>query len=227
MTASKATAFVAYASHDPAIGQMIIDATRKANSVPQPYRLEGWECNDIPGTPLISPILAQIEGSPFVVADITYLNLNVIYEVGFAIGKGKRAFLIRHKHTEGNKAAAKEAGIFDTLGYYDYEDADQLRDRLSSHIDTSPLPFTLALDRKAPVYLVEPGQRTTAATVMVSLLKKAGYRYRSFNPGEDTRLAASDAIRQVACSAGVLVLLQGKGCRREGGWNWLTRSPAS
>ena len=34
------------------------------------------------------------------------------------------------------------------------------------------------------------------------------YRYRSFNPAEDTRLAATDAIPQVAMSAGVLVSLQ-------------------
>jgi len=40
---------------------------------------------------------------------------------------------------------------------------------------------------------------------MTSRLKKARYRYRSFSPSEDSRLSASDAIRQVAASAGVLV----------------------
>src|SRR5208283_647551 len=49
------------------------------------------------------------------------------------------------------------------------------------------------------------------ATVMVSRVKKAGYRYRSFNPDEDSRLSATDAIRQVAASSGVVLLLQSDG----------------
>src|SRR6185503_9016018 len=56
-----------------------------------------------------------------------------------------------------------------------------------------------------PVYIVEPPVRDEAATLMTSRLKKARYRYRSFSPSEDSRLSASDAIRQVAASAGVLV----------------------
>jgi len=34
--------------------------------------------------------MAKIDDSPFVIADITYLNLNVVYEIGFAIGRNKR-----------------------------------------------------------------------------------------------------------------------------------------
>ena len=43
---------------------------------------------------------------------------------------------------------------------------------------------------------------------MIARLKKARYRYRSFIPGEDVRLSAVDALRQVASSSGVLVTLE-------------------
>ena len=46
---------------------------------------------------------------------------------------------------------------------------------------------------------------------MTSRLKKARYKFRSFNPAEDVRLSAADAIRQVACSAGVLASLLDSG----------------
>jgi hypothetical protein len=46
---------------------------------------------------------------------------------------------------------------------------------------------------------------------MISRLKKARYRYRSFIPGEDVRLSATDAIRQVASSSGVLVAIEDPG----------------
>jgi len=63
------------------------------------------------------------------------------------------------------------------------------------------------LDHREPVYLVEPPVNGRAVTATIARLKKARYRYRSFIPGEDVRLSAVDALRQVACSSGILVAL--------------------
>jgi hypothetical protein len=198
-------AFVAYSSRDSAIEQLIGNAVHVANGKGDRVRYESWVYNDVPGNPLISPIIDRIEESAFIIADITTLNLNVVYEIGFAIGNGKRAYLIRHQGTEGDKETAREAGIFDTLGYHEYSDQDDLARRLTSNIDPEPLSFSLELDHRAPVYLVEPPVKGLAVTAMISRLKKARYRYRSFIPGEDVRLSATDAIRQLASSSGVLV----------------------
>ena len=201
-------AFVAYSSRDAAITQLVGNAVYVANGKSDRVRYETWVYNDIPGNPLISPILDRIEESAFIIADITTLNLNVVYEIAFAIGRRKRAYLIRHQGTTGDKAVAREAGIFDTLGYHEYPDQDDLVRRLTSNIDPEPLPFSVELDHRAPVYLVEPPAKGIAVTAMIARLKKARYRYRSFIPGEDVRLSAVDAIRQVASSSGVLVTLE-------------------
>ena len=203
------TVFVAYSSKDPALASMIMDAVRRVNALPIPILYEPWPFNDVPGTPLVSPILEKIDESPFVVADITYLNMNVVYEIGFAIGRGKRAFLIRHTATDGDKNLAKSVGVFDTLGYHEYEDSENLKNRLAAHIDTANISFSTGLDRNSRVYLIEPPTRGADVGVMVSRIKKAGYgRYRSFTPEEDSRLSATDAIRQVASSSGIFVPLQ-------------------
>jgi hypothetical protein len=156
MMATRQKAFVAYPSRDKALSEGIFDAVRKANALAIPVIYEPWQFNDIPGTPLVSPILEKIDDAPYLVADITYLNLNVAYEIGFAVGRCKRAFLTRHKLTEGDKGLTKSVGIFDTLGYFEYETFDELKDRLAAHIDITPLSFGKALDRKSPVYLIEP-----------------------------------------------------------------------
>jgi len=200
-------AFVAYSSHNHDLAHKILEAIRHANSISTAVRYEPWEFNDTPGYPVISPILERIHESQFIVADITYLNLNVVYEIGFAIGSGKRAFLVRHKSDKGDREIARQAGIFDTLGFQSYENGDELTHRLSNYIDPVALPFSVSADIKSPVYVIEPPVRGDAATILVSRIKKARYRYRSFNPSEETRLSATDAIRQTSTSAGVFVLL--------------------
>src|SRR5215469_6216646 len=92
-------AFVAYSSQDASLAARIANAVYAANGKSDRVRYEPWVYNDIPGNPLISPILERIEDSSFIIADVTYLNLNVIYEIGFAIGNRKRAYLIRHEGT--------------------------------------------------------------------------------------------------------------------------------
>jgi hypothetical protein len=97
------------------------------------------------------------------------------------------------------------------LGYVEYPDAQGLARLLAAYIEERPLPFDLKLDPQTQVYIVEPPIRGADATVTVSRVKKAGYRYRSFNPDEDSRLSATDAIRQAASSSEVVLLLQSDG----------------
>jgi hypothetical protein len=203
------TAFVAYPSRDRNLLSVLREGIAKATARTTAIRFEPWEFNDIAGTPLVSPIIEKIDSANLVIADITYLNLNVIYEVGYAIGRGKRVFLIRHQEIRGDRDQAIKVGIFDTLGYFEYRDSDSLSYRLAGYIDEKALDFPLEVDHKAPVYVVEPPEKGDAATMMTSRLKKARYRYRSFNPTEDSRLSAVDAIRQVASSAGVMVSFDG------------------
>ena len=152
--ADRKQVFVAYPSRDQTLSDTVFEAVSKANALPLPIVYEPWRFNDVAGAPLISPILEKIDESPFVVADITYLNLNVVYEIGFAIGRAGRAFLIRHKGTSGDNDIAKAAGIFDTLGYHEYDDVDDLKNRSDCPIATAHLPFSPILDRQASVYLV-------------------------------------------------------------------------
>lgn len=203
--ANPSLVFVAYSSREQNLLTLIRDGIAKASAKLNSIRFEPWEFNDIAGTPLISPIIEKIDQSSFIVADISCLNLNVVYEIGYAIGKKKRVFLIRHAGHLGDSDLANRVGIFDTLGYSEYSDADALAYRLTGYINPKPLEFLEDIDNKAPAYVVEPPKKGDAATMMTSRLKKSRYKYRSFNPGEDSRLSAADAIKQVSSSAGVLV----------------------
>lgn len=130
-----------------------------------------------------------------------------MYEVGFAIGRKKKVLLIRNSDYEGDRDLAKTVGIFDTIGYSSYRTEDDLRNKLTSHVSNHALQFDVTVNNKAPVYIMPNNGKSAASTHLIGRVKKARYRYRSFSSTEDVRLSATDAIAQVAQSAGVIAML--------------------
>lgn len=199
--------FVAFAATPSWLYDTINAAISNANASRTRFAYHGWPANDIPGRPLAGPVQSGISNAAFVVADISTLNLNVIYEIGFAIGTHKRAYLIRNADYAPKPHLAAKAGIFDTLGYQQYQNSESLGRILSSITDLAPLDIAKPLDAKAPLYLLESPIKGDTMLRILSSVKKTRFKFRSFNPSEDARLAASDAIAHVARSHGVIVPL--------------------
>ena len=65
---------------------------------------------------MVAPIFEGIGKSDLLIADVTTLNFNVTYEIGFAIGSRKRVYLIKHSGITSDDEAVRRVGIFDTLG---------------------------------------------------------------------------------------------------------------
>ena len=119
------SAFFAYASQPDEAARTIRIALERLRDT---YRLDvhGWEQNDIAGRFLVDPILAQIDEKPLLIADISRPNFNVTYEIGYAIGKQRRVVLVRNKTIATEEETIRELGVFDTLGYLQYANADEL-----------------------------------------------------------------------------------------------------
>ncbi len=202
------TAFYAYPSSNSDVTQSIRAAIEAFNRRRPSIYLEPWEKNDISGVPVATPIFEKLDRSTFLAADVTFLNENVAFEIGYAIGARKRCLLFVNTSFAGDRDLAKRVGIFDTLGYETYENSVGLADLLSGRTDFQPLPFDSSANRSQPIFVVEPEKSNEAHLTLVSRLKKARWRYRSFNPDEDVRLAASEAINHVAQSSGIVAPLQ-------------------
>jgi len=203
---NKIIGFVAYPSNPYQLVNCIKDSITLANSTGG-CLYTGWEENDIAGRPLTAPIFGQIRESNLLIADITRLNFNVTYEVGYAIGIGRRVFLVRSKEINTDDDKITKIGIYDTLGYETYENSKGLANLLTSIDDTTPINTTSKLNHNAPVYIIETPVRGTATTRIVARVKKARLQFRSFSPSEEPRLSAMDAITHVASSYGLLIPL--------------------
>lgn len=201
MTSSKI--FFAYPDSPIAIGQTIEEAIKNNSDV------QSWKALDIYGHFIAEEVIDGIKSCDIFIADISALNFNVTYEVGYAIGQNKRVFLTKNSSINETEPNIREVGIFDTIGYKTYENSTTLSELIRNSSENDPLKISHPINIKAPVYIIDTKHKTDWATRIVSRVKKARYIFRTFDPNETPRLSAYDAILQVASSYGVIVPLLG------------------
>jgi hypothetical protein len=143
------------------------------------------------------------------IADVTCLNFNVVYEIGYAIGRNKRVFLIRNSSLQRDEALVREVGIFDTLGVEPYSNSQGFANLVAEIASLAPIPLpNSSLNKRVPVYIVTPRERGEAEIRLLSRIQTTGGIYfRSFDPVENARLSARSAIENVFQSIGVVLPL--------------------
>lgn len=200
--------FFAYPSQPSQIGETIERALHNLREKSGVTNVQSWRETDIAGRFIAEQVINKIDGALAFVADVTDLNFNVTYELGFALAKGKRTVLVRHKGLAVSPPLVTDVGIFDTLGYSEYQNAEDLEAIIRNLVDPAPtLKNIYPLNQTAPLFLIEARLRTDPVTRIVSRVKKARLFFRSFDPQETPRLSAGIAFEQVAQSFGVLVHL--------------------
>lgn len=84
------TGFFAYSSEPKYCGEAIEDAIHKINdSFKGITQLQSWTTLQISGKLIISEILKEIDSCDYFCADLTGLNNNVLFELGYAIAQKK------------------------------------------------------------------------------------------------------------------------------------------
>jgi hypothetical protein len=92
---SNVTAFFAYAAHPHEIGEVIERAVGLVNDRGN-ILVNSWTALDIVGHFISGRVLEGIDKADILIADISMLNFNVTYEIGYAIGRGKRVLLTKN-----------------------------------------------------------------------------------------------------------------------------------
>ena len=198
--------FIAYPERPEPIAITIREAASIINDI-HDFELLTWEESDIAGRHLTAPIFSGMKKSDFLIADITHLNFNVTYEIGYAIGIGKRAFLITNRQYPRDKDTITKIGIFDTLGYEEYANTEELVSVIKSLEDINPLKTSTTLDQRTPIFIIETPLKGDVLIHLISRVKKARLFYRSFTPSEESRMSAIDTIRHVSSSYGIIIPL--------------------
>jgi hypothetical protein len=116
--------FAAYPS-GPHIPEVFRNALREINKS-QTVNLVSWEETKVEGKIVIDVILDQIKRADFFIADLTGINPNVLFELGFAIARNKRIWVLIDKSITRAREDFQDLGLLTTVGYADYSNSAQL-----------------------------------------------------------------------------------------------------
>jgi hypothetical protein len=118
--------FIAYADQPPDIGDTIEAAAKLVQQPPGEQTLLTWRGLAIGGQFIASRVHEGIDNHGCLIGDLSVLNENVTYEIGYAIGREKRLILIMNTDFPAGKDEIDKIGIFDTIGWLRYANSEQL-----------------------------------------------------------------------------------------------------
>jgi hypothetical protein len=121
--------FVAYSSHDAIHSKAIRSAAEKASSPEITYR--PWSSIDGSASPVGRTVESWIDDCEAIVADVTYVNNNVTYEIGYGIGSQKNLRLINNSSVD--QKELKDIGLLDILICNNFKTRAELEAILKSH----------------------------------------------------------------------------------------------
>jgi hypothetical protein len=202
------TAFFAYPSEPPTIAYTIESAITKLRARVPAIEWNSWKNLHTAGMTIFCEICKGMRASTTIIADVTTLNFNLLFEIGFAVGLGLPVIPIRDTSYIADTRLFSALGALDSLGYEDFTNSDDLANNLPQRLpgDVQSDPPT-RLYNETPLYVLKGPINTEGVVQLMSTLKKSRIRFRTHDPQETARLSFNAAKRQVLGSVGVIANL--------------------
>jgi hypothetical protein len=202
------TAFFAYPAQPKQLSETIKAATDRARTAESKIELKLWPEMDVFGTGLADEVRSDIRATDVLVCDITKANTNVYYETGYAIGCGKPiAPVVNISFADARKEIQRD-GLFDGIGYREYENSLQLQqilDDLPNHVLLEL--YGKPLNTAQPIYILDTLRKTDFRNSIISAIKASNVFFRSFDPTEIPRFSTISVIAEATSSAGLIIPL--------------------
>ena len=203
-----ASAFFIYPSQPVHLANTVRDSVKLHKESTEMNVWRTWEDLSVGGKIIFCEICKTMRGSKIIIANITNLNFNVLFELGYAIGLRKPVLPLRDSTYDAQKRMFDEIGIFDTLGYEDFTNSFDITRIINNrrHL-TSPIPIDPELNKSQPIYFIRSPIETDGSVKLFSCLKKSWFRFRTFDSRETPRLSLHDSYKRILSSISVVAHL--------------------
>jgi hypothetical protein len=201
----KATAFFAYPSGYPLVSEAVAGVLDLTG---QKLTIKPWEKMKNVGLKLDDLIRDEIKDANLLIADVTYPNFNVFYEMGYAAAVGRPVIPTVNTAVEKATKHLNDLGLFDTIGWATYTNAEELAEKLDGWQDIAWVNKNRrGKDHSQPLFFLDCLKKTDFRNHIVSAIENSHVRHRAFDPSEVPRLTAAQAIGDISASAGAIIPL--------------------
>jgi hypothetical protein len=199
-----ARAVVLYPSEPEQLAATVEAAVRNLKEVTGNNSWVVWRDFATTGQIIFCSICKRMRFAEAVIADVTTLNFNLLFEIGFALGLDLPIIPIRDTSYVRDKHAFDELGLVDIIGYVDFQNSRQLSDGITARWPVTAIPTPLAeLNLAAPLYVLKGPLETEGELRLLSVLKKSAIRFRAYDPVETPRLSLHQLRHSITSSLGL------------------------
>jgi len=141
--------FVAYPSHSPSLTATVEAAIDQLKGHLQ---IRGWKDLQVTGKLIIAEVCKAIESADVVIADVTDLNHNVLFELGYAVARNRQVWPILDPSHTGAVRRYRRFRTLTGVGYAPYSNVPELLaafDQEDPCSDLTNTVFTQAVERGA------------------------------------------------------------------------------
>lgn len=117
-----------------------------------------WRQLRVGGKIIIYEVLRAIDSCELFACDLTYINVNVLFELGYAVAKNKRIWITLMPSIKGAKAQYKRLNLLANVGYTEYENGHVLASKFLGDQPFSDLESSI-YDRAIRLTLQSPARR--------------------------------------------------------------------
>src|ERR1700686_1817024 len=169
-----------YPSTPVIIASTIEEAVLQLRAAANSKRWQTWKDLSISGQIIFCEICKAMRFTRLVIADVTTMNFNLLFEIGFAIGLGIPVLPVRDSSFIKDAKIFNELGLIDTLGYFDFQNStDIVKELLGSGRQSQLFPTLQPVDKERPIYLMKSPTQSEGMVRLMSSVKKSGLRFRS------------------------------------------------
>lgn len=185
--------FYAYPGRPPHIGETITNFQNKVNDA-EYAKIKPWEEMQIVGLRILKQITNDINESPIFGCDVTYMNMNVLFELGYAIAKNKKIWMSMNTAIAEAKSKYSSLGTLSSIGYKPYNNHHELFNRFTGSAIASSAYKVLSedldlfnsdvdeADRK--ILYIKSASRTDSTFEIAESLDKSEFRIITDDPSE-------------------------------------------
>ena len=122
---SRVRAFFAYPFNPPALAETITEAASKINKTHVAI-VHPWERMTVTGKNIVQEICREIDRAKIFCVDLTGMNPNVMFELGYAIARNRRIWPVADTSITESRKLFEQFKILSTTGIASYTNSDQI-----------------------------------------------------------------------------------------------------